>query len=167
MARCPTDSTMVFGDDKNSHNSNELWWLLRYLTRAMTTLPGWGTAPCALCPTTSTVDLWNTTEPAHHTYQEKTFENSNKQTLPGRRSQVRAARCGGGRWLTRARNDLPRRLRVRPRGLTNYPGAPLAWRRRHRRRRRGPSRWPPLADVGVWGRSWGGFPFRCPFDFVG
>lgn len=35
----------------------------RRLTRAITTEPGCGTAPWALCPTTSTVDLCEANEP--------------------------------------------------------------------------------------------------------
>ena len=46
----------------------------RDLTRAMTTLPGCGTAPCALCPTTSTVDLCNQIKPTNRTWY--TIRNS-------------------------------------------------------------------------------------------
>lgn len=81
--------------------------------------------------------------------KQKEIRNPTKPTLPGRRSQVRAARCGGARWPTRAQSDRRRRRHVRPRGLMSFREAPLEWPRR--RRRHGPSRWPPLV-AGVWGQ---------------
>lgn len=62
-----------------------------HLTRAMTTLPGCGTAPWALCPTTSTVDLCS---PNEQTNTSHAPNKRNSETLPSHPYLVVGGRCG-------------------------------------------------------------------------